>query len=225
MVDKKVKFKKENKNLTKKEKIEQIIYHEVFIIIAAVLIITLIIGIFVYYQINSGRVYVEKASIIAPLISLKPSTPGVLEKVFVKIGDHVLMNSIVAQVGNEKIITKTSGIITYVNNVPGQYMTPQNTIVKMYNPEELRVIGQVQEDKGLKNIKAGQKIIFTVDAFGSKKYQGVVGEVSPTSRASDIVFSISDKREEQSFDVIAKFDVGQYPELKNGMSARMWIYV
>jgi len=225
MADKKVKYNKENKNLTKKEKLKRIIYHEIFIIIVAVLIIDLIVGGFFYYQINSGKIYAEKASIIAPLISLKPSMPGILEKVFVKTGDYVLINSIVAQVGNKKITTKTAGIITYVNNVPGQYVTPQDTIVKMYNPEELRIIGQVQEDKGLKDIKVGQKIIFTADAFGSKKYQGMVEEISPASRTSDIVFSISNKREEKSFDVVAKFNVGNYPELKNGMSARMWIYI
>ncbi len=209
---------------TKREKLNKIIYHEVFIVIAIVLIISLIIGIFAYYQINSGRIYVEKSSIIAPIISLKSSAPGILKKVYVNVGDHVLINSIVAQVGDEKIVAKTSGIITYVNNVPGQYMSPRDTIVKMYNPKELRVVGQIQEDKGLSNIENGQRVIFTADAFGSKKYYGIVEEISPSSRESDVVFSISDKREEKSFDVIVKFDSGKYPELKNGMSARMWIY-
>ncbi len=224
MSDKKKKSDTKDKNLTKKEKFERVIYNEIFIVIGIVLIIILIIGGFVYYKTNSGKIYVERASIVAPLISLKPSMPGILDKVFVKIGDHVLINSIVAQVGNKEIITKTDGVITYVDNVPGQYMTPQNTVVQMYNPEELRVVGQVQENKGLKEVHAGEKVVFTADAFGSKKYQGTIEEVSPTSRASDIVFSISDKREEQYFDVIAEFDIGQHLELKNGMSAKMWIY-
>jgi len=37
------------------------------------------------------------------------------------------------------------------------------------------------------------------------------------------VFSISDKRESREFEVKALFDSQAYPELKNGMSARMWI--
>jgi hypothetical protein len=41
---------------------------------------------------------------------------------------------------------------------------------------------------------------------------------------SDIVFSISDKREEKEFEVKATFDADAYPELKNGMSAKMWVY-
>jgi hypothetical protein len=38
------------------------------------------------------------------------------------------------------------------------------------------------------------------------------------------VFSISDKREEREFEVRAIYDTNAYPELKNGMSAKMWIY-
>jgi multidrug resistance efflux pump len=94
----------------------------------------------------------------------------------------------------------------------------------MIEPKELRIVGHIAEDKGLADIKLGQKVVFTVDAFGSKEYSGVVSSISPTSRNSDIVFSISDKRQEQEFDVKVSYDVKSAPELKNGMSARMWIY-
>jgi hypothetical protein len=63
-----------------------------------------------------------------------------------------------------------------------------------------------------------------MDAFPSKQYPGVVDSISPTARSSDIVFSISDKRAEQMFDVKVKYDIYAYPELLNGMSAKMWIY-
>ena len=41
-----------------------------------------------------------------------------------------------------------------------------------------------------------------------------------TSRASGIAFSISDKREAKEFEVRIRFNVDDYPELKNGMSAK-----
>ena len=94
----------------------------------------------------------------------------------------------------------------------------------MINPNDLRVVGQVEEDKGLKDIKIGQSAIFTVDAFGSKQYSGIVDQINPTSDAGDIVFNISNTRQENNFDVKIRFDVNQYPELKNGMSAKLWIY-
>jgi hypothetical protein len=66
--------------------------------------------------------------------------------------------------------------------------------------------------------------MFTVDAFPGKQYTGTIVSVANTPKTSDIVFSISDKREEKEFEIKAIFDLKSYPELKNGMSAKMWIY-
>ena len=111
-----------------------------------------------------------------------------------------------------------------VKNVPGQAVGNQDSIVKIIDPQQLRVIGTVDETKGLSDIRLGQKVTFTVDAFPSKEYHGVVDSISPTARSSDIVFSISDKRAQSQFDVKVKYDIYAYPELENGMSAKMWIY-
>jgi multidrug resistance efflux pump len=94
----------------------------------------------------------------------------------------------------------------------------------MINPEDLRVVARVEENKGLSDIQIGQKAIFTVDAFGSKEYSGVVDEISPTARSGDVVFNISSTREQQEFDVKIRFSILDYPELRNGMSAKAWIY-
>ncbi len=66
--------------------------------------------------------------------------------------------------------------------------------------------------------------MFTVDAFGGQTFTGVIDEVAPTSNQSGIVFNISNQRQVQQFDVKARFDTTAYPQLRNGMSARMWIY-
>jgi hypothetical protein len=70
----------------------------------------------------------------------------------------------------------------------------------------------------------GDPVIFTVDAFGSKQFTGVVDEVSPTSNQSGNVFNISSERETQQFDIKVRYDTTAYPMLRNGMSARMWVY-
>lgn len=208
---------------TRKQKISEKLYHEVVITIIAVLIFSVFAGGIIYYQINHERIYIENSEISAPIILLKPQNSGILDQVFVRSGDSVSINTVVARVDGQPIKTKTAGIISYANNVPGQHVSSQDTIVKMFNPEEFRVIGHIEENKGLVDIKPGQKVVFTIDAFGLKKYEGIVESVSPIARRSDIVFSISDKREERQFDVNVKF-VTRYPELKNGMSAKMWIY-
>jgi multidrug resistance efflux pump len=181
-------------------------------------------GGFIYWRITSERVAVDTASITAPEIDLSPSSPGILEAVYVHEGDSVPANTTVARVGDQLIQTKVAGIIVSIPDTIGAQATANAPVVTMIDPTQLRVVGKVAEDKGLDRIQVGDNVVFTVDAFGSKQYSAVIDEIAPTSEQSQIVFNISDQREEQQFDVKARFDTTQYPELKNGMSARMWIY-
>jgi multidrug resistance efflux pump len=147
-----------------------------------------------------------------------------LEEVFVNEGDKVSANQSIARVGDEIIKAKSDGIVVAINENIGTSFNPGQAVASMIDPSDLRVVGHIEEDKGLANIQIGQPVVFTVDAFGSKKYYGVVDEISDTSRESGIVFNISDKREVKQFDVKVRFDVNKYSELKNGMSAKVWIY-
>ena len=88
----------------------------------------------------------------------------------------------------------------------------------------MRVVGSIDENKGLDEIHVGQKATFTVDAFGSKTYVGTVDEISSTADDTGVVFSISDKRPTEKFDIKVNFDQAAYPELKNGMSAKITVY-
>lgn len=186
-------------------------------------VIALIAGIAIWIRIENSRVYIEKSIITAPAIELSPQTSGTLEQVYVHEGDVVNENTIVARVGNELVKTKTSGQIVYTLNTVGSLINRGTVVARLIHPQDLRVDGQVQENKGLSDIRVGQTAMFTVDAFGSKKFTGVVDEVANTSRSGDVVFSISDKRAQQDFDVKVRFDASSYPELKNGMSAKVWV--
>jgi multidrug resistance efflux pump len=103
-------------------------------------------------------------------------------------------------------------------------VTGGGTVATMIDPTQLRVVGNLDENKGLSDVQVGDQATFTVDAFGGKTYKGVVDEVSPTSEQSDVVFNISDQRPTNEFAVYVRFDPSMYPELKNGMSARIWVY-
>lgn len=186
-------------------------------------IIVAIIGITIWIRIEHSRIYVEKSVITAPVIELSPQTNGILQQVYVHEGDIVNENAIIARVGNEIVKTKTSGQVVFTLNTVGSLINRGTVVARLVHPQDLRVDGHVQENKGLSNIHVGQTAIFTVDAFGSKQYTGVVDEVADTSRSGDIVFSISDKRAQQDFDAKVRFDVHAYPELKNGMSAKIWV--
>jgi multidrug resistance efflux pump len=178
-----------------------------------------------YVAVASRTIAIDKAQIGAPVVTLNATVPGILRYVYVKEGDVIPSNTVVAQVGVELIKSTSGGLVVATNDNIGKQVTPQDIIVSVVNPSQLRVVGQVDENKGLASIKIGQPVTFTVDAFGGKKFTGVVDEISPTSHASGVVFNISDKRATQTFDVKVRYDTTAYPELRNGMSVREWIYI
>jgi len=177
-----------------------------------------------YMFLTNNRLYVEKSQVTAPMIGLSPKNGGILEKLLVDPGDVITENQVVAQVGDELVKTKDGGTVLVVENEIGKTVVPGEAVVTIVRPDDLRVVAQVEEDKGLSAIKVGQQASFTVDAFGTKTFDGIVDEVSPTSRASDVVFNISSQRQINEFNVKIRFDTAKYPELKNGMSAKSFIY-
>lgn len=195
-----------------------------FIAEAALLIVFIVIAAaYLYIQDMQGKIYIEKAEISAPVISIGSPVTGRIEKIYVDEGDSVSQGQRLALVSGTTVYSETKGMVVWTKDNPGQITGPSDTIIKMIEPEDFRVVGRVQEDKGLAEIRPGQRVVFTVDAFGSKQYEGYIDSVAMTARTSDIVFSISDKREAKEFEVKALFDTTAYPELKNGMSAKMWV--
>lgn len=185
----------------------------------------LLVAIITAYVISGNReVAITSSAISAPLIALSPTGAGRLDEVYVNPGDTVSANTAVALVGTEVVRTKLAGLVVSVNDTVGAQVTPGSAVVTMIDPSQLRVVGKIDENKGLAQIQVGDPVRFTVDAFGSRTFQGVVDEIAPTSNQSGIVFNISSQREVQQFDVKVRFDTTAYPLLKNGMSARMWVY-
>ncbi|HTY40144.1 MAG TPA: HlyD family efflux transporter periplasmic adaptor subunit [Candidatus Paceibacterota bacterium] len=182
------------------------------------------VGGFLWWQMSVQRVAIDRAEISAPLIDLAPATGGTLQEVFVREGDEIAQNTPVARVGDELIKSKLAGIVVTVHDDIGKMFAPGTPVVTMVDPTALRVVGHLEEDKGLASVRVGQMAVFTVDTFGSKSYYGTVDEVAPSSRQDDVVFNISNERPVNEFDIKVRFDTEQYPELKNGMSARIWIY-
>lgn len=195
-------------------------------IIGALIVVGVGAGI-LYWYVSSKTVYIDLSQIQAPLVNLSPANSGVLQAIYVNVGDRVAANQPVALVGNDVVEAQTAGEIVSVNNDIGAYMntlTGQGTVATMIDPTQLRVVGNLDENKGLAAIQVGDSATFTVDAFGSQVFKGVVDEVSPTSNQSDVVFNISDQRPTNQFSVYVRFDPTRYPQLKNGMSARIWVY-
>ena len=179
---------------------------------------------FLFWQVEKNTVFIENSYLDAPIINLAPSSGGVLNALYVKEGDRVGANSQVALVGSQIVYTEDGGIVSSAPYVLGSYFSPGQTVVSVVNDSEMKVVGQIEETKGLNKIQAGERATFSVDAFPGKTYEGVVDEVSAVSADTGVVFDISDNRPIKKFDVKVRFNVVEYPELKSGMSAKITVY-
>lgn len=188
------------------------------------LLLAAAIGGFAYWQNSSNHVYIEKGEIYAPKIDLSSENGGILENVLVKEGEKIVRNQPVAQIGNEVVRSREDGLVVNVRDEVGKNFSKGEAVVSIIKTTELRVLGTIEEDKGLSEIRVGQRVVFTADAFGSEKFQGFVEEVSPSAKSKGLAFSISDKRAKSEFVIKARFNADQYPQLKNGMSAKLWVY-
>lgn len=184
-----------------------------------------VLGTFLIWQVKKGEVEVEDSYLEAPIVNLSASSAGTLNALYVSEGDKVEANAQIALVGSQIIMAKEAGIVTHAPNVIGSYFAPGQTVVSFVKNQEMKVVGSLDETKGLDEILAGQPVDFTVDAFPGRTYKGVVHKVSATSSDTGVAFSISDKRPIKKFDITARFDTSLYPELKNGMSAKMKINI
>ena len=183
-----------------------------------------LLALFLFWQTERNTVFIENSYLEAPIVNLTPSSPGVLNDLYVKEGDRVLENSQVALVGSQIVSSREGGIVVSAPKVLGAFFAPGQTVVSVVNDKEMKVVGSIEETKGLSSIKNGQQATFSVDAFPGKIYKGIVEEISPVSNDSNMVFSISDKRPVKKFDIKVRFNVADYPELKSGMSAKITVY-
>lgn len=182
-----------------------------------------LLAVFLYWQSARGIVYIENSRLSAPIVNLSPAAPGILNALYISEGQAISANTAVALVGSQVLTAEAPGIVTFAPNVIGSYFLPGQTVVSFVKTSEMKVIGSIEENKGLKDVKAGEPAAFSVDAFPGKTYRGKVERISATSEDTGVLFSISDKRPTKKFDVIVSFDPLSYPELLNGMSAKMWI--
>jgi len=184
-----------------------------------------LLTVFLFWQVEKNSILIENSDLEAPIINISPTLPGVLNALYVKEGDRVPANSQVALVGSQIISTETGGIVASAPLVLGAYFVPGQTVVSIVNDQEMEVVGKIDETKGLSDVLVGQQATFTVDAFPGKTYKGSVDKISATSDNTSIVFSISDKRPTKTFSVKVRFNLADYPELKNGMSAKITIHI
>jgi len=189
-----------------------------------ILVIILLIGSYVLYKELMGKVFIDDSLIQAPVITISPSTSGTVQEMDVTEGQTVQKGDTLAIVGSQILRAQTDGLIITAPDVTGSSVNPQTQLIQMIQPVDLRVAGTIDENKGLNQIKVGQVASFTVDAFPGQTFWGYVDEIAPTAKTAQLSFSISSERPTQQFVIYANFDAAKYPQIRNGMSAKMTVY-
>ena len=209
------------KNLIKKIRQPKILR-----VIIGVILVAVIVLVFLFLQKTSNRVEIDDSLIDAPIINISPSASGELTEMDAVEGHSVKTGDVLAVVGDQTIRAQTDGIIVSAPNQTGGIVSASapTPLIEMIKTQDLRVDGTLDENKGLDSVKVGQVVSFTVDAFPGKTFWGYVDEISPTAKTTQLAFSISSERPTQQFDVYAKFDTSAYPQIKNGMSAKLTIF-
>jgi len=193
------------------------------IVIVIVLIIALAAGYF-YLEKTANRVFIDNSLIQAPITSISPDTASKLTEMDVYEGETVKKGDQLAVTDSQTLRADTDGLIVMANNQVGSIVSAQSPALQLIQTSDLRVAGTLDENKGLDTIHVGQVVAFTVDALPGQTFWGYVDEISPTAKQSQLSFSISSERPTQQFVVYARFNAAQYPQIKNGMSAKMIVY-
>jgi len=193
---------------------------------SGIVLITVIIMVIlsIFYLITENRISIEDSVVSSPIISVSPSTPGILKNIYVSSGNPVKKGDVLATVGTEILRSYSDGEVIDTNRLIGSVITAQTPVIRLINRNDMRIDGTIDENKGLNKIKIGQVVSFTIDAFPGRTYWGYVDEISKTAKQTQLSFSISSERPTQQFDVFVRFDAAKYSEIKNGMSAKITLY-
>ncbi len=194
------------------------------IFLAFVLITGVITGGY-FYEKNRDKIFIDKSTIQAPVINVSPTVSGKVTEINVKEGQRVEAGDQLAVVGSETLRADTDGLIISASDLTGSTVNQATQLIQMIRPVNMRLIGTIDEDKGLNKIKPGQVVSFTVDALPKQRFWGYVDEVAPSALPQIFSFSASSERVIKQFNIYVKFDTTKYPEIKNGMSAKMTVFI
>jgi len=114
------------------------------------------------------------------------------------------------------IITPIDGVVTERLKEPGEIVDVGTPLMKLINPERMRIRAEIEEtDVG--KVKDGQQVEVTMDAYRDKVYRGKVYKIFPDVK----------RKAQKTFDPMASFDINtqqiyirldDFAGLKDGMT-------
>lgn len=177
-----------------------------------------------FFAVSSSRISIDSSVVTGPVTTVSPLTPGKLQEMDVYEGEKIKKGDVIGIVNGQSYASDINGIVILANNQIGSIVGAQNPLAQIVDESQMRIAGTIDENKGLKDIHAGQVVSFTVDALPGQTFWGYIDEISPSAKQTQVAFSISSERPTQQFVVYARFDSDAYTTIKNGMSAKMTVF-
>ncbi|MHB1651862.1 MAG: HlyD family secretion protein [Desulfitobacteriaceae bacterium] len=224
------------------------------LVILLIAILAVAGGIVFYYEYeNANYISTDDARIAANIVNVSPQIPGRVTAWNVVEGDKVQAggnlgwqdtNAVATSAGvnasalnlvggltvsKAEIVAPISGEVIKAAVIPGQMVSPGQTLALIADMSDFFVSANIEETK-IKKIKPGQDVDITIDALNGKK---VIGKVEEIGKATLSTFSILPAQSSngnftkvtQLFPVKIRFPGSNQLGLEPGMSVEIKIHV
>ncbi len=212
----------------------------ILINILVILALAAIGGIAAYLVYNNYNFYsTDDAQVRGNIVNITTTTPGTLNSLSVKVGDHVSGGQTIGTINasdskgstiSVNLTAPIDGTILQVPAVVGQVVTPGVPLAQETDLSNVTIIAYVDES-ALNNISTGQSVDIKVDAYSDTSFTGHVSQIVNATASEFSLLPTQDNasgnftKVGQRIPVIITLDGNVGKTLMPGMSATVTIHL
>jgi multidrug resistance efflux pump len=143
----------------------------------AIVVIIVVCAVFGYYEYSSRYLKTDNAKVTADIYPISSKTEGKLLKFDAYVGKYVESGTVLGRVdGGPYIKAPSNGEFIEVDAARGDYILTTDVMGYIADVDHM-YIGANIEETDITKVKVGQSVVVTLDAYGSKKFDGIVTKV------------------------------------------------
>jgi len=204
--------------------------NKIIIVLALTLILAAGVGLGFYFILRSANyVVTENARVTATLIHITPTMPGRLERYTIYEGRYVMENEILGWLENgESFRSPLNGIVVRSFAVQDQVVSPLEPLAVIADLNSIHIQANIEETN-ITQLRRGQPVSVTVDAFGRRQLSGIVSEIGWITNAeitgNSMFFNTGGTFTKVTQIIPVKIDITEDIDLSNliGLNARVRI--
>ena len=125
-----------------------------------------------------------------------------------------------------KVASPVTGVVTALTATPGETVFPGQPLLTLTQPQNASIVANVPET-AIRNVKVGQSVNVTIDAYPGTTFTGTVSAIQPATQASLSLFPASAlsgtfTKVTQLVPVMVRINTQGY-QMYNGLSAEIRI--